>query len=84
VEIATLEQVAHLPGVTALIEKQKAQLASMKEQPSGPRLELLSELFADPATLALATEQELRPIVIEFVESIIWLGGLESLRITLR
>ncbi len=84
VEIATLEQVAHLPGVTALIEQQKAQLASMKEQPSGPRLELLSELFADPATLALATEQELRPIVIEFVESIIWLGGLESLRITLR
>ncbi len=83
-EVATLEQLAHLPGVPALIEQQKAQLAAMREQPVGPRLELLSELFADPDTLELATDQELRSIVIEFVESLQWLGGLESLSITLR
>jgi DNA invertase Pin-like site-specific DNA recombinase len=83
-EIATLEQVAHLPGVAALIEQQKAQLAAMTEQPTGPRLELLSELFADRGTLDLAADDELRPVVIEFVKSIVWLGGLESLAITLR
>ncbi len=83
-EIATLEQVAHLPGVADLISQQQAQLAAMKEQPAGPRLELLSELFADPATLELATDKELRAIVIEFVQSLVWPGGLESLEITLR
>jgi len=56
----------------------------MTEQPTGPRLELLSDLFADPATLELATDEELRAVVIEFIGSIVWLGGLESLRITLR
>jgi len=84
VEIATLEQVAHLPGVAGLIEQQKAQLAAMSAQSAGPRLELLSDLFADPATLAMATDEELRPIVIEFVKAIVWPGGLESLSVTLR
>lgn len=83
-EIATLEQVAHLPGVAALIEQQKAQLAAMRVQPAGPRLEMLSALFADQGTLKLATDQELRAIVMEFVASIVWPGGLESLTITLR
>ena len=83
-EIATLEQVAHLPGVAEVLAQQKAQLAAMTEQPTGPRLELLSDLFADPATLELATDEELRAVVIEFIGSIVWLGGLESLRITLR
>jgi DNA invertase Pin-like site-specific DNA recombinase len=84
VEIATLEQVSHLPGVALLIEQQKAQLAAMKESPAGPNFELLRSLFKDPGTLALATDQELRPLVIDFVGSIVWLGGLESLSITLR
>jgi DNA invertase Pin-like site-specific DNA recombinase len=83
-EIATLEQVAHLPGVAEVLAQQKAQLAAMTEQPTGPRLELLSDLFADPTTLELATDEELRAVVIEFIGSIVWLGGLESLRITLR
>jgi hypothetical protein len=47
-------------------------------------MDLLSDLFADPQTLELATDQELRLIVLEFVASIVWQGGLESLAITLR
>jgi len=87
--IKVREAIAHLeragvPGVDALIEQQKAQLVLLQQQPSGPRVELLDELFADPATLALATDQELRAVVIEFVASIDWLGGWESLKITLR
>lgn len=83
-EIGTLEQVAHLPGVSEVLEQQKAQLAALQEQPTGPNLDLLQSLFRDPSTLALATDDELRPIVIEFVRSIVWLGGLESLSLTLR
>lgn len=84
VEIQTLEQVAHLPGVVLLIEQQRAQLAAMQESPRGSDFEQLRSLFKDPSTLALATDQELRPIVIDFVRSIVWPGGLESLTITLR
>lgn len=83
-EIAHLEEVAHLPGVPQLIAEQKLRLAAMKRDTIGPRFELLDELFADPATLALATDEELRPVIIEFVDSIVWPGGLESLEVTLR
>ena len=83
-EILALEAVKHLSGVPALIAKQKTQLAALKKQPTGPRRELLSDLFADPGTLALATDEELRPIVIEFVSSIIWPGGLNNCLVTLR
>lgn len=83
-EIMALEQVAHLPGVPALIEQQRAQLEALSKQPAGPRMELLSELFADFGTLALASDEELRPIVIEFVASIVWTGGLTGLEISLR
>ena len=83
-ELLALDAVKHLSGVQALIAKQKAQLAALKRQPTGPRRELLSELFADPGTLALATDEELRPIVIEFVASIVWPGGLNNCLVTLR
>ena len=85
-QIAQLEQLQGqgVPGLSASIDQQKAQLAALTVQPAGPRREMLAELFADPATLELATDEELRPIVIEFVESIVWPGGLESLYVTLR
>ena len=83
-ELLALEAVKHLRGVPALIAKQKTQLAALKKQPTGPRRELLSDLFADPGTLALATDEELRPILIEFVSSIIWPGGLNNCLVTLR
>lgn len=82
--IEALEPFADDPDYAALIAKQRVQLAALREQPAGPDLELRRELLADPATLAMATEDELRAIVIEFVASIVWLGGLESLKITLR
>lgn len=83
-ELLALEAVKHLSGVPALIAKQKAQLAALEKQPTGPRRELLSDLFADPATLALATDEELRPIVIEFVDSIVWHGEINNCIVTLR
>jgi DNA invertase Pin-like site-specific DNA recombinase len=82
-EIMALEQLKHLPGVPALIKQQKAQLAALSEQPTGPRSELFAELFADPSALALATDEELRPILIEFIAQILWTGG-NLLAITLR
>lgn len=81
--IAHLER-ADVPGVEVLIEQQKAQLARLQRQPSDEQLRLLDELFADPRTLELATDEELRAVMLEFVASISWPGGWESLTITLR
>jgi DNA invertase Pin-like site-specific DNA recombinase len=85
-QIAQLEQLQDqgVPGLGPALAQQKAQLAALTVQPAGPRREMLGALFADPATLQMTTDEELRPIVIEFIEAIVWLGGLESLRITLR
>jgi hypothetical protein len=67
-----------------IIESYEAELAALLNVNISPRYEQFRELFADSATLHLATNEELRPIVIEFIRSITWPGGLESLHITLR
>jgi DNA invertase Pin-like site-specific DNA recombinase len=83
-DIEGLERLLHLPGVEQLVAQQRNQLAALTVRSVAPKRDMLRELFANPATLDLATDEELRPIVIEFVASIVWLGGLESVRITLR
>jgi DNA invertase Pin-like site-specific DNA recombinase len=83
-EIATLERVRHLPGVSELIGQHQAQLDALRKGGTAPRLSVLEELFADPATLAAASDEELRAVVIEFIDDITWPGGLESLQVTLR
>jgi DNA invertase Pin-like site-specific DNA recombinase len=85
-QIAQLQQLQAqgVPGLEASIAQQKAQLSAMGKQTTGPRRDQLAELFSDPGVLELATDDELRPIVIEFVERIEYRGGPESLLITLR
>jgi hypothetical protein len=75
---------AGVPLQDGVIELMEAELAALLKVNAAPRFEEYRELFQDPQTLALATDAELRTVIIEFVDSIIWLGGLESLRITLR
>lgn len=83
-EIEHLQQVAHLPGVAALIEQQQAQLNAMLRHPTGPDIAELEELLARPEILEMATDEELRAVMIEFIASITYLGDPNSLRITLR
>ena len=75
---------AGVPLQDGAIEMMESELAALLGVNASPRFDEYRELFQDPQTLALATDAELRTVVIEFVDSIIWLGGLESLRITLR
>ena len=77
-------QLAGVPLPDGIIESYEAELAALLNVNISPRYEQFRELFADSATLQLATDEELRPIVIEFIRSITWPGGLESLHITLR
>ncbi|MCE2836112.1 MAG: hypothetical protein LW834_03865, partial [Cyanobium sp. 49614_E6] len=79
-----LNDMADMPEIRSAIEILKQQLKALQVIDVSPDQERLRELFADPATLQLATDQELRAVVLEFVDSIIWPGGLESLEITLR
>ncbi|MEN9861565.1 MAG: hypothetical protein RLZZ515_2047 [Cyanobacteriota bacterium] len=83
-DLANLEQVAHLPGVQELIDRQRAQLALLTVQQAAPDTSELSELFKDPATLELATDEELRVVMVNMIRSIIWPGGSETVDITLR
>ena len=85
-QIAQLQQLQDqgVPGLEVSIAQQKAQLLAMGRQVTGPRREQLAELFSDQAVLDLATDEELRPIVIEFVERIEYRGGPETLLVTLR
>lgn len=83
-DLANLEQVAHLPGVQELIDRQRAQLALLTVQQAAPDTSELSELFKDPATLELATDEELRVVMVNMIRSIVWPGGSESVAITLR
>jgi DNA invertase Pin-like site-specific DNA recombinase len=77
-------QRAGVPLPDGIVESYEAELAALLNVNISPRYEQFKELFADSATLQLATDEELRPIVIEFIRSITWPGGLESLNITLR
>lgn len=52
--------------------------------PSGPNWASLAELFARPGVLELATEEELRPVLLEFIEEIVYLGNPERVEIRLR
>lgn len=83
-DIEGLERLLHIPGVQSMIDQQRKRLEYLKVRPATPHRDRLDELFADPKTLELATDEELRAIVIEFVASIVWLGGLESLEVALR
>lgn len=83
-KIEALEPFADDPDYAALIARQRARLATLQRQPAGPDRDLMAELFRDPDVLALATDDRLRAIVLEFVSAIVWPGGLESLEITLR
>lgn len=82
--IVLLGSMNDMPEILSAIEVLRQQLKALQVIDVSPDQERLRKLFADPATLDLATDQELRAIVLEFVETIVWLGGLESVRITLR
>jgi DNA invertase Pin-like site-specific DNA recombinase len=85
-QITQLEQLQDqgVPGLEVSIAQQKAQLLAMARQVTGPRREQLAGLFSNQVVLELATDEELRPIVIEFVERIEYRGGPETLLIKLR
>jgi hypothetical protein len=71
-------------GLAPAITDLRDRLAALQQVASGPRYDGLAELFATPGTLELATDDELRAIVVEFVAAIKFLGNPKSVHITLR
>jgi DNA invertase Pin-like site-specific DNA recombinase len=71
-------------GLAPAIADLRDRLAALQQVASGPRYDGLAELFATPGTLELATDDELRAIVVEFVAAIKFLGNPKAVRITLR
>jgi DNA invertase Pin-like site-specific DNA recombinase len=83
-DLANLEQLAHLPGVQELIDRQRAQLALLTVQQSAPDSKKSSLVLRHVKVLELATDEELRAIVLDFVRSIVWPGGSELVLVELR
>jgi DNA invertase Pin-like site-specific DNA recombinase len=71
-------------GLAPAMADLRARLAALQQVVSGPRYNGLAELFATPGTLELATDEELRAVVVEFVASVRFLGNPRRVEITLR
>ena len=71
-------------GLAPALADLRERLAALQQVASGPRYDGLAELFATPGTLELATDEELRAIVVEFVAAIRFLGNPRRVEITLR
>lgn len=84
IEALQAAQAAGVEGLDGLIDDLHRQLRALQNVDTSARYELLTELFADPRTLALATDAELRAVILQFVREMVWPGGLESLTVTLR
>nr|WP_254217032.1 recombinase family protein [Synechococcus sp. CCY 9618] len=71
-------------GLAPALADLRGRLGALQQVPSGPRYDGLADLFATPGTLELATDEELRAIVVEFVASVRFLGNPRRVEITLR
>lgn len=83
-QLARLQGMEDIPEIAQAVERLQGQLAALECIDVSADTKRLTALFADPRTLDLATDEELRAVVLEFVASIAWPGGLESIAITLR
>ena len=85
-EITRLEGTG-MAAVQSMIDERRQQLNARLSRRSSSRLDELRAVFADPAALAGASDQQLRPVLLEFIERIVWLGGLDgdsAIAVTLR
>lgn len=82
-QVEALER-SGVQGLAPAITDLRDRLAALQQVASGPRYDGLAELFAAPGTLELATDAELRAIVVEFVGSIRFMGNPRAVAITLR
>jgi hypothetical protein len=71
-------------GLAPALADLRARLAALQQVASGPRYDGLAGLVATPVTLELATDEELRALVVEFVAAIRFLGNPRRVEITLR
>ncbi len=85
-EIRRLEGTG-MAAVQPMIDERRQQLQEQLSRSSGSRFDELRAVFADPAALAGASDEQLRPVLLEFVTAIVWLGGVDgdsALSVTLR
>lgn len=86
-DVDRLRELSHLPGIDALLAplEQRLRLKQREVAMEEPlQLEVLDQLFRDPATLAAATDEELRAVVIEFIAQITWPGERERVLLKMR
>jgi hypothetical protein len=71
-------------GLAPALNDLRERVAALQKVASGPRYDGLAGLVAAPGTLELATDEELRALVVEFVAAIRFLGNPRQVEITLR
>ena len=71
-------------GLAPALADLRQRLSALQQVASGPRYDGLAGLVATPGTLELATDEELRALVVEFVAAVRFLGNPKRVEITLR
>jgi hypothetical protein len=62
-------------GLAPALADLRARLSALQQVASGPRYDGLAGLVATPGTLEMATDEELRALVVEFVAAVRFLGN---------
>jgi len=85
-QVAQLEQLqgSGVPGLNGSIDALRTQLRALTGVPSGPRLELLAAALARPGLLERSSDEQLRALVIEFVNRITYRGQPDGVQVTVR
>lgn len=71
-------------GLDPAVRELRDRVAELQQVAAGPRMEGLADLFAKPGVLELATDAELRDVVVEFVGEIRFCGNPQEVLIALR
>jgi hypothetical protein len=85
-QVAQLEQLqsSGVPGLNGSIDALRVQLRALAGVVSGPRHDLLVEALARPGLLERSSDDQLRALVIEFVERISYRGQPDGVQVTVR
>ena len=73
-----------VPGLDTALESLRGQLDVLRAPVLGPDWSGLSELLAVPGVLDGFTDEELRPLVLDFVAEIVYLGNPREVEIRVR
>jgi len=85
-QLSQLEAMAAsgVAGLSLAIDGLRAQLRALVTIPAGPRLDRLAAAFGEPGLLERASDDQLRPLLVEFLDRCVYTGQSLGIEVTVR